>query len=183
MYTMRAKIKWLIWVLVAIMMMPSCEKDTFEAFLKKRSYSPEKGMIWDIGPVYFQMEVTDVQGNNLFSETTPGNWLSEQISATFDGKEFLWPSARTKAYLAVLKGFYLLPRWYKPSDEMLFCFGELDGTKKWDKDLCITWPDGSTDVIRVQHAFRWNLAGQPEQYTGFKLNGVPIDGGIIHLSK
>ena len=82
-----------------------------------------------------------------------------------------------------IKGFYIFPSSYTGSDVVYLRFGELDGTKKWDSDLCISWPDGSKDKIRVQHAMRWNQEGYPEYYTAFKVNGVPVDGWLIHLTK
>ena len=30
---------------------------------------------------------------------------------------------------------------------------------------------------------RWNQDGYPEYYTAFKVNGVPVDGRFIHLTK
>ena len=181
-------IRW-FWVLAAVLTLISCGKDskdsdeTFEAFLNKPSYSPKPGMIWDIYPVEFLFVVTDARGNDLFDESTPDNWLSKPFSATFEGQEFLWPKTATKAYRARLMGFYIYPKSYTQSDEVVLRFGELDGTKKWDTDLRITWPDGSRDVIRLQHAFRWDISGDPESYTGFKVNGVPIEGRLIRLTK
>lgn len=180
--------KKILWILTAVLTLASCEKgqpwleDPFEAFKSKKSYSPKSGMIWDIMPVDYVMVVTDADGNNLFDESTPGNWLKTPFSATFDGKEFQWPNERTKEYLAILSGFYIYPSWYTLSDEVILRFGELDGTDTWDTDLCITWPDGSQDTIRLQHAFRWDKDGNPDTYTGFKLNGEAVEG-IVRLTK
>ena len=66
---------------------------------------------------------------------------------------------------------------------MYLRFGELDGTKKWDTDLTIFWPDGSMDTIRIQHSFRWDEYGYPETYTGYKVNGATVDGRIIRIKK
>ena len=177
--------RW-FWVLAAVLTLISCGKDSddpFEAFQRKPSFSPRLGIIWDIAPVEFLFVVTDAKGNDLFDESTPDNWLSKPFSATFEGQEFLWPSAATKAIAARLIGFYIYPKSYTQSDEVLLRFGQLDGTKTWDTDLKISWPDGSRDVIRVQHAFRWDISGDPESYTGFKVNGVPIEGRLIRLTK
>ena len=172
----------LIYTLALVLAVTSCEKDPFETFLGKKSYSPRTDTIWDIGPVCVMMEVTDSLGNNLFSDSNPNNWLQKDFSASFNGEDFYWPSSSTKAYLAILKGLYLYPdpKWEK-TDKVCLCFGELDGTAKWDSDLHIYWPDGSNDKIRIQHAFRWDEDGNPDFYTGFKLNGMPIQGSIIHL--
>ena len=161
-------IKRILLGIVALLTFVSCEK---------------QGMIYDIYPVEFVFEVTDSHGNNLFDESTPGNWLQEPFSATFDGKEFLWPSAQSKAYLAVLTGFYIYPKWYTTSDVVLLRFGELDGAKDWDTDLIISWPDGSQDTINVKHTCRYSLSGEPKTHTKFKLNGEPVDGGLIRLKK
>ena len=169
--------------LISLLVLTSCEKDPFDEFLKQDSYSPKEGMIWDMSPIEFILEVTDAQGHNMFDKATPNNWLSEPFTATFDGTEFKWPTTETRAYFATLKGFYIWPSWYTKSDVVYLRFGELDGTKKWDNDLCIFWPDGSKDKIRVQHAMRWNQDGYPEYYTAFKVNKVPVDGWLIHLTK
>lgn len=169
----------LLLIFVSLLLI-SCEEDPFNAFLSKGSFEPNSEMsemIIDMTPVVVRIEVTDTQGRNLFDESTPGNWLTRSFSATFDGKEFVWPSAPTKFYFAMLKGFYL-----EPNRATLF-FGELDGLNKWDTDLCITWPDGTKDTIRVQHAFRWTEEGWLDSYTGFKVNGVPVVGDVISLTK
>ena len=167
----------------ALVIPAGCEKDAFDAFLEKESYSPKGDMIWDIYPVVLSFVVSDAQGNNLFDESTPGNWLSGPVTATFCGNTYEWSPVNTKAYLAVIKGFYIYPKSYTGSNEVMLNFGELDGTKKWDSDLIVTWPDNSKDIIRVQHAFRWDENGLPDAYTGFKVNGRDIPGGIIRLTK
>ena len=167
----------------ALVIPTSCEKDAFDAFLEKESYSPKEGMIWDINPVVLSFVVSDVQGKNLFDESTPDNWLSGPITATFCSNTYEWPRVNTKAYLAVIKGFYIYPQSYTGSNEVTLNFGELDGTEKWDSDLIVTWPDNSKDIIRVQHAIRWDENGLPDAYTGFKVNGHALDGGIIRLTK
>ena len=165
------------------LLLVSCEEDPFNAFLKKGSFSPKESLEFDMTPVVVRIEVTDTQGRNLFEESTPGNWLTSSFSATFDGTEFVWPSAQTKVYLAWLKGFYLDPVLIAQSHKTILFFGELDGLNKWDTDLCITWPDGTKDTIRVQHAFRWTKEGWPDSYTGFKVNGIPVEGDVIYLTK
>lgn len=179
--------KKFLYILAAVLLLASCEKDPFEEFLAKKSHGSAVDAIWDITPLELAFEVTDRQGNNLFDESTPGNWLDTPFLATFDGQEFTWPAslpwAETKAYFAVLRGFYIYPKWYTESDDVLLQFGELDGAGKWDADLHIYWPDRSQDVIRVQHAFRWNKKGQPEQFTALKVNGKPVEGPIIRLAK
>ena len=154
--------------IVALLAFVSCQK---------------QDIIYDIYPVVFVFEVTDAKGDNLFDESTPGNWLQQPFSATFDGKEFLWPPVQTKEYLATLFGFYIYPKSYTKSDVVFLRFGELDGAKDWDTDLIISWPDGSQDIIRVKHTCRYSLFGEPKTHTKFKLNGEPVDGGLIRLKK
>ena len=143
----------------------------------------KQGMIYDIYPVEFVFEVTDAHGNNLFDESTPGNWLQEPFSATFQGKEYLWPSVQAKAYLAELRGFYIYPKWHTTSDVVFLRFGEVDGAKNWDTDLTISWPDGSQDIINVKHTCRYNMSGAPKTKTKFKVNGEPVDDRLIRLKK
>jgi len=184
----RWNMKKFLYILAAVLLLASCEKDPFEEFLAKKSYGSRTDMIWDFAPLTLAFEVTDGQGNNLFDESTPGNWLDTPILATFDGQEFSGPVSapwlETKAYLAILRGLYLVPNWYTESDDdVLLMFGELDSTKKWDADLHIYWPDRSQDIIRIQHAFRWDITGDPEQFTAIKVNGKPLQERIIRLTK
>lgn len=128
--------------------------------------------VWDIAPVTVRMEVIDAQGRNLFDETTPGNWLGSEISATFEGESYIFPTTDTRAYLAVLYGLHLEP--YENADRSpvsVLAFGELDGTQERDSDLVITWPDGSEDIITVHRRFRWKWNGDPDGKTTWKLNG------------
>lgn len=166
------------WVLLAfLLLLTSCKAEPVETPLD------EEDPIWDIAPVEVILVVTDAQGNNLFDASTPGNWLSEPFSATFNGEEFQWPPARTREYFAELKGFYIYPSGYSQSKEVFLRFGELDGERNWDTDLSISWPDGSEDVIRVQHTFRWGKKGPETYHTAFKLNGTPVEGEIVRLKK
>ena len=167
-------------LLFVFLVLVSCEEDPFNAFLKKENFGPLPRDILDgyIPSVNFIFEVTDAQGNNLFNESTSGNWLSKSFSATFEGKEFLWPDDQIEAYIPA----HPLPRGFFRNNSYLF-FGRLDEEETWNTDLCISWPDGSKDRIRVQHAFRWTKEGNTESYTGFKVNGVPVEGDIIHLTK
>ena len=169
--------KHLLSALTFLMVLVSCQSEPLSV-----EEEPDD-LIWDIFPVEVVMVVTDARGNNLFDASITGNWLSEPFSATFDGKEFHWPSADTREYLAELKGFYIFPSWYSQSKEVYLRFGELDGEEDWDADLCISWPDGSEDVIHVLHTFRWGRKGPETYHTEFKLNGTPVEGEIVRLKK
>jgi len=177
-----------------LMALTSCGKlfsdDPFEQFLAKPSYSPKSGWIWDFSPTVFQMMLSDSEGNDLLDPDFEGNWLDRPVVGTFEGKTYegiatkaALPEPQTKMYLAIIKGFYIYSLDYTYTDQYILNFGELDSADKWDSDLVIDWPDGTRDVIRVQHAFRWKLNGDPEFYTGFKLNGEPVEGNIIYLQK
>jgi len=185
--------KLLISVLM-LLALSSCGKlqdDPFERFLAQRSYHPKSGMIWDFSPTEVRITLSDSQGNDLLDPKNEGGWYNLPISATFDGKTFeginkssiKHDDLQTKYYLATLRGFYMYPLWYTHTDRYILYFGELDSADKWDHDLVISWPDGTKDVIRVQHAFRWDINGNPDMYTGFKLNGKAVEGGIIRLQK
>lgn len=183
-----------ILLLAGLLALVSCGKDyddPFEEFLSRPSYHPKSGMIWDFSPTEVRIQLSDSQGNDLLDPKNEGGWYNLPISATFDGKTFegINKSAikhdelQTKYYFATLRGFYMYPLWYTRTDRYILYFGEMDSVDKWDHDLVISWPDGTKDVIRVQHAFRWKLSGDPEMYTGFKLNGTPVENGIIPIRK
>ena len=173
----------------------SCTKfysdDPFEQFLAKPSYSPKSGMMWDFTPVKVPITLTDSEGHDLLDPQFEGNWLSKRIIGSFDGETYegiethLSPAAeaQTKMVLAIVEGFSVYPLDYTGTDRYILYFGDLDAADKWDTDLAIAWPDGSRDVIRVQHASRWKFDGNPEFYTGYKLNGEPVEEIIIRLQK
>lgn len=141
--------------------------------------SLNKEKIWDINPVKIQMEVVDAQGRNLFDETTPGNWNGSEISATFEGESYTFPTADTKAYLAILYGLYVEPHGGSTgSTYPVLTFGELDGTQERNSDLVISWPDGSEDIISVHREFRWKHNGDPDGETAWKLNGKETESPI-----
>lgn len=169
----------------------SASDDPFEQFLAQTSYQPKSGAIWDFSPTVFQIMLSDSEGNDLLDPRFEGNWLRGPVSATFNGKTYEGIETKgigldedqTKMYLAIIKGFYVYPLEYTQTERYVLCFGELDSAEKWDSDLSITWPDGTMDVVRVQHAFRWKRDGRPEFYTGFKLNGEPVEDKMIYITK
>ena len=146
---------------IALLGLCSCEK------IVDTALSIADPKIWDIGPVVVLFEVNNSNGDNLFAESTEGNWLNASFSCTFEDETYTYPSPETKEYIAVLRGLYL-----NTSSETPFLeFGELDGTENRNSDLVITWPDGTQDVITIKHTFRWKLNGNPDGHTTLKLNG------------
>lgn len=135
-------------------------------------------MIWDIAPVEVAMEVVDAEGNNLFSESTPGNWLQDRVTATFEGETYTYPQVETRAYLAIMNG--LVVRDYHGQWGMgtALVFGELSGETDRHSDLVITWPDGTTDTITIDNRFSWGVTGNPHKKTSFKLNGEAVSAPI-----
>lgn len=177
-----------------ILALSSCGKDSedpFTRFLAQPSYSPKSGWIFDFSPTLVRILLSDAQGNDLMDPENENGWLNKPISASFNGKTYegiemkgiRLDDEQTKAYLAVIKGFYIYPKEYTETEQYVLTFGELDSADLWNHDLVISWPDGSSDVIRVQHALRWNVKGEPEMYTGFKFNGEPVDGAYIRIQK
>ena len=135
--------------------------------------------IWDIAPVMIRMEVVDAQGRNLFEETTPGNWISSEISARFEDESYTFPTVQTRAYMAVLYGLYLEPNGSGTGHQYpVLTFGELDGTEERNSDLVITWPDASEDIISVRRKFRWKRNGDPDGETILKINGKVTENPI-----
>ena len=126
-------------------------------------------MIWDIAPVVVYKEVVNGEGQNLFDEATPGNWLGETITAVFEDEEYIYPSSGpTRAYAPQMYG--LTVSEYGENIAVLY-FGELDGEESRESDLVISWPDGSEDTITVKRIFRWKITGKPDGRTTLKLNG------------
>ena len=130
--------------------------------------------IWDIAPVIVLFEVNNSNGENLFAESTEGNWLDTSFSCTFEDVTYTYPYVETKEYAAFLRGLYLKNYSQTPYLE----FGELDGTEERNSDLVITWPDGTQDVITIKRTFRWKLNGDPDGKTTLKLNGEKTSSPI-----
>lgn len=137
------------------------------------------GMKWDIAPVEVYMEVVNGEGQNLFDEATPGNWLGETITAVFEDEEYIYPSSGpTRTYAPQMYG--LTVSEYK--NMAVLCFGELDGEESRESDLVISWPDGSEDTITVKRTFRWKITGKPDGKTTLKLNGRKT-GNPVRITK
>ena len=160
--------KRLFLLCITLLCISSCEKfiDTAISIFDSR--------IWDISPVVVVFEVKNSNGENLFDESTEGNWLNTSFSATFEGETYTYPYVETKEYYAQLRGLYL----HRYSEIPRLEFGELDGTVERNSDLVITWPDGTQDVISIKRTFRWKLNGDPDGKTTLKLNGETTSNPI-----
>lgn len=139
-----------------------------------------RDVIWDINPVNTYMEIVDRSGANLFDKATPGNWLEESISATFEGETWSYPAEEeTRAFMPEMYGLRVVE--YGSSTEPprpVLVFGELSGETERNSDLVITWPDGTEDTLTISREFRWKANGAPKGKTVWKLNGketgIPI---------
>ena len=138
------------------------------------------GKMWDIAPVEVKMEVVDAEGNNLFDEGFQNNWLSKEITASFEGETYSFPPAPgTRAYMAIMSGLtvQIYGAW-ENNPRPVLVFGELSGETERDSDLSILWPDGSEDVIGIKHTFHWDILGNPQGKTTLTLNGETVSNPV-----
>lgn len=121
------------------------------------SCSKEEDIIWDIQPLFFQVEVVDQLGNNLMDPAHEKNLLNSGITATFMGKTYelhaVDDTPQTRAYLPI---FYGLVYQQDYTGKYILFFGELDGTKSYKNEtLVIDWKDGTTSELKVDYRFKW----------------------------
>jgi len=161
-----------IYLIAVLLATASCEKDPFDAFLDEINNNPFEYDDPNIPSLSFVFDVTNAIGEKLFDESTQDNWIDGPISATFRGKEYHWPQTESSPL-----------RFYMNLEANALLFGDLNGGRKWDDDLSISWPDGSKDVIRVQHAIGKDKNGNIRGYTAFIVNGILNEDYDIHLQK
>lgn len=125
---------------------------------------------WDYTPIAVCFEVLDSEGNNLYESSTADNWLGQSASCTFDGQSYLYPF-NTADPDAVR---FALAEYASGSGSPLtvICFGDLDGSKDYDSDLFVSWPDGSTDRVKIYNKVEQTGTGAPKITRSMKLNGT-----------
>ena len=125
---------------------------------------------WDYTPIAVCFEVLDSEGNNLYEESTADNWLGQSASCTFDGQSYLYPF-NTSDPDAVR---FALAEYASESGTpvTVICFGDLDGGKDYDSELFVSWPDGSTDRVKIYNKVEQTGTGAPRISRSLKLNGT-----------
>ncbi len=142
-------------------------------------------IIWDVASWCVSMEVTDAAGNNLFESGTSGNWLGGPIVATYNSKEYSYPSnnqVETKELLVQITGLRVRKReMIDHSFVMRIEFGDFNGDDTLSGEINFAWPDGTSDVVSFNHTCKY-VDHEPKPKTSFSLNGEPVSG-IIKLTK
>ena len=115
------------------------------------------GLIWDIVPLYLQIEVVDGAGHNLVDPANPNHILNTGITATFKGKTYelydIKDFALSRAYMPMPYGLV-----YKADydGKYVLFFGEFEGTSNYNHELVmIDWKDGTKSEIKIDYKFKW----------------------------
>lgn len=163
-------------IMILLAVLGACKSITPET--EENTDNHRNDMIWDIAPYSILMEVTDTEGHNLFEASTLGNWLEGPVVATFDGKTYNFPSEETpdtKDLIVEITGLSVNKiKMIEPTQYMTVLeFGELNGGDNLVADLTLSWPDGTSDVITINHTVS-HKDGRPSTKTAHFLNGEAV---------
>lgn len=144
------------------------------------------GEIWDINPVVFTVEVTNLQGADLLNQDNQNSIDTSKIKALYKGEEYKCGKdpyiAMTKAYLPHFYGLRLSKN--RQNNAYILQFGELDGAKSYtNEELTIQWGDGTSDKIKFNRKFRWKFNGDPEISEEWFLNDTKLSGKYVKIVK
>lgn len=146
--------------------------------------------IVDWAPVQIVLKAVDSDGNDLLDPKNPDN-IIEGTKATFMGKTYdastlyyddYWKdegaSVQTKAFLAIMRGLYLISGdhiGYEFSGKgFSLIFGEIDGAADMDEDIVINWANGEVSTIHY-HCSNHKEGRNPTCNRYFTLNGGKED--------
>ncbi|MDO4789604.1 MAG: hypothetical protein Q3998_01395 [Porphyromonas sp.] len=140
-------------------------------------------IIFDFYPLNIEIEVADKEGRDLLDANTPGNLLSQDVTATFLGKTFRMgeridrPTPDVfRAYMPTFHG--LLVGTNKNGRKALF-FGELAGNSTFkSEELVLNWGNGwQKDVITISQKVH-SKGNDIKVIRSFYLNGKRISRPI-----
>lgn len=153
------------------------------SFLTSSCKGEDPDIIFDFYPLNIEVEVMDKEGRDLLDANTPGNLLSQDVTATFLGKTFKMgeridrPTPDVfRAYMPTFHG--LLIGTNKNGRKVLY-FGELAGDTTFESEkLVLNWGNGwPEDVITInQEAHR--RKNDIKVTRSFYLNGKEVSRPI-----
>lgn len=148
----------------------------------------DEDLIWDFWCHSILMNVTDVSGNNLFNEQTPGGpwekgpyvmYKNEKFDLYLGNPEY---KERTRHLPPSFLELYLMKN---KENEYYLCFGEFSPTNNYQgQPFTIYWGDGSKDEISFDLYITWKNKREPTVHRNVYLNGKQItDNLYIHIVK
>ena len=179
------RLKEITMTLLAVCLFTACDKEE------------ENGhdLIWDIGPVVFNIFISDGEGNDLLDSTYQYN-LIKDVSVSYQGEEFpllterTFKQYQTRAYLPVFWGL-VLERYYSrktfTGGDFMMTFGEFDGTEEVDKrEIILNLPNHQQMRLAYRNTFYWKSNGYPGGGLSFYLNNQELndeagESGYFHF--
>lgn len=133
-------------------------------------------IIYDIAPIYFNIEVINKAGDNILDSTGPGynpDFIAN-TSITIQSKTYklgvnantvLKPS--TRAYYAPFKGMMIAV----DKGKTYAAIGPFMGDYNWDNEkVIINWGDNSTDILTFSSFVHYKKSGEPYFDRSYNLN-------------
>ena len=133
-------------------------------------------IIYDVAPIYFNIEVLNKAGNNMLDSTGPGynpdfiaNTSMTIQSTTYklgvDAKTTLTPT--TRAYFAPFKGMMIEVN----NGKTYAVIGPFMGNDNWNNEkVIINWGDHSTDTLTFSSFMHYKTSGEPYFDRSYNLN-------------
>ncbi|NDV84093.1 hypothetical protein [Bacteroides sp. 51] len=145
-------------------------------------------IIWDFLCHSIPMQVTDADGNNLFSAETPGGPWEQPPYVIYKDKKFdLYQGDpqykdRTRELPPSFLELYLMKN---TENEYYLCFGEFSPSSNYyGQPFTIYWGDGSKDEITFDLYITWKSKREPTVHHNIYLNGKPVtDTSYIPIIK
>lgn len=135
------RLRLILAMVVGVMVLASCD-------------SSNKLIEVDYTPIVFRFDIVDSEGNNLVTQEIYDNG-DESTILVYDDVSYTLKSfhetfdTQSRAYMPVMRGFYVSA---PIDDEYSLYFGELDGSKNYNKKtITLKWADGTEDKIVFSH--------------------------------
>jgi len=170
------QLKAIIMTLLAVSLLAGCNKESND------------DVIWDIGPIEFNIFIIDSEGHDLLDSTRQDNLLKaltldcEGETYTVVPVEEAWQKRRsqmqTRAYMPIFLGLTLRTLWDSKTMTAtghLLHFGEFNGTHNIDlREATLRLPDGHEVTLAYSNSFRWKSDGSPDIDRHFFLDGQEL---------
>ncbi|MCI9607722.1 MAG: hypothetical protein HFJ94_06070 [Muribaculaceae bacterium] len=159
------------------------------------SDEPDDDMIWDIMPLYLEVDILDSNSSSLLDPESAANIIGSEVSIEIDGNSYdaVWDgddqSMLSRALPAIFHGirFKEMIRWNpdkkvnEPSGEWRLVIGEFPRDKSYTKDITIRY-DNKESVVTLNNTFSWKDK-KPVIVTKIFLDGAAVDGKQIVLRR
>lgn len=135
------RLRLILAMVVGVMVLASCD-------------SSNKLIEVDYMPIVFRFDIVDTDGNNLVTKDIYDNG-DDDLVLVYDDVSYTLKSfhetfdTQSRYYMPVMRGFFVSA---PIDDEYSLYFGELDGSKNYNKKtITLKWADGTEDKIVFSH--------------------------------